>query len=190
MTVNTTSSTAVTRTWSVKRGGNLTDKNVLDTEFSFFLAILCLQRRDSLLETLNLNSINQFGFYLFTHKAPSSFGYQYSSEASMLKMAWNDKKETIREKSKTTTFLQILLKIFLIPLTIEPIKNEIRFTFWSKPTMFHIMLYWIPFFAIEIYTVYLGRVSGLTHHIESNSSTIEIYSNWIVYITLITLKLF
>ena len=149
------------------------------------------QRRDSLLETLNLNSINQFGFYLFTHKAPSSFGYQYPSEASMFKMAWNDNKETIRkrEKSKTTIFLQFLLKIFLIPLTIEPIKNEIRFKFWSKPTMFHIMLYWIPFFAIEIYTLYLGRVSGLTHHIESNSSTIEIYSNWMVYITQLSMFL-
>ena len=186
MTVNTTSSTAVTRTWSVKRGGNLTDKNLLDTHFSF-LAILCLQRRDSLLETF-LNSINQFGFYLFTHKAPSSFGYQFPSEASMFKMAWNDKKET-KEKSKTTIFLQFLLKIFLIPLTIEPIKNEIRFKFWSKPTMFHIMLYWIPFFAIEIYTLYLGRVSGLTHHIESNSSTIEIYSNWMVYITQLSMFL-
>ena len=107
----------------------------------------------------------------------------------MYKMAWNDKNETKREKSKTTIFLRFLLKIFLIPLTIEPVKNEIRFTFWSKPTMFHIILYWIPFFAIEIYILYLGRVSGCTQYIESNSSTIEVYSKWMVYITQLSMIL-
>ncbi len=100
----------------------------------------------------------------------------------MYKMAWKDQNETKRDKSKTTKFLRLLVRIFLIPLTIDPTKNEIRFMFWSKPTMFHIILYWIPFYGIEIYTFYAGKVSGLTDHIASNSSTIEQYSKWLQYI--------
>ena len=97
-------------------------------------------------------------------------------------MAWKDQNETKRDKSKTTKFLRLLVKIFLIPLTIDPTKNEIRFMFWSKPTMFHIILYWIPFFGLEIYTFYLGEVTGLTDHIAANSSPIEQYSKWFQYI--------
>ena len=100
----------------------------------------------------------------------------------MYKMAWKDQNETKRDKSKTTKFLRLLVKIFLIPLTIDQTKNEIRFMFWSKPTMFHIILYWIPFFALEIYTLYLGKVSGLTDHIELTSTVIEQYSKWFQYI--------
>ena len=54
--------------------------------------------------------------------------------------------------------------------------------FWSKPTMFHIILYWIPFFALEIYTLYAGKVTGLTDHIATASTTIEQYSKWFQYI--------
>ena len=97
-------------------------------------------------------------------------------------MAWTDKNETKKEKSKTTRFLRSLIKIFLIPITIDPVKNEINFRFWSKPTILHIVLYWIPFFASEIYSLYLANVSGLTDHIDSSSSTIELYSKWMTYV--------
>ena len=107
----------------------------------------------------------------------------------MYKIAWKDKNETKRDKSKTTRFLRILVRIFLIPLKIDPIKNEISFRFWSKPTMGHIILYWIPFFAIEVYTFYLGKVSGYTDHMTSNSSTVEIYSKWMTYILQIAMFL-
>ena len=115
---------------------------------------------------------------------------QNSGETTiMYKMAWNDKKETKRVKSKTAIFLMFLVRIFLIPFKINRVKNEISFKFWSKPTIFHIILYWIPFFAIEISTVYLSKVSGLTEHMTSNSSTIEIYSKWIIYMTQISMFL-
>ena len=94
-------------------------------------------------------------------------------------MAWTDMNETKRDKSKTTIFLRSLIKIFFIPITIDPVRNEIHFRFWSKPTILHIILYWIPFLAIEMFALYLAKVSGLTDHIESNSSTIEMYSKWI-----------
>ena len=100
----------------------------------------------------------------------------------MYKMAWTDKNETKKDNSKTTRFLRFLIKIFLIPITIDPVKNEMNFRFWSKPTILHIVLYWIPFFAIEVYSLYLANVSGLTDHIDSTSSTIEMYSKWMSYI--------
>ena len=107
----------------------------------------------------------------------------------MYKIAWKDKNETKKDKSKTTRFLRILVRIFLIPLTIDSKNNLVSFRFWSKPTMGHIILYWIPFFAIEVYTFYLGKVSGFTDHMESNSSTIEIYSKWMTYILQIAMFL-
>ena len=102
-------------------------------------------------------TIKSIQFPLEQPKQTRSFGYQHSTETIMHKIAWKDKNETKRDKSKTTRFLRILVRIFLIPLKIDPIKNEISFRFWSKPTMGHIILYWIPFFAIEVYTFWLRQ---------------------------------
>ena len=107
----------------------------------------------------------------------------------MYKIAWNEKMDMKKDKSKTTRFLQFLVKIFLIPFTINPTKNEISFMFWSRPTMIHIILYWVPFLSINIYCYYLGEVSGLTNHYVSNYSTPELYSNWIMYIVQLVILL-
>ena len=132
---------------------------------------------------------NRFNLCLCSYRK-LLFWCKNSSDTNMAyKIAWNDKIETKREKSKTTRFLRFLVRIFLIPLTIDSTKNEISFMFWSKPTMIHIIIYWLPFLAICIYCNYLMKVSGLINHFESNSSIVELYSNWIMYIVQLVILL-
>ena len=107
----------------------------------------------------------------------------------MYKMAWIDKKVVKKDVSTTATFLRCMVKIFLVPLTVDKQKNEVRFNVWSKPFMFHVILYWVPFLAIGAYAWYLVEKSGFLASLATRYTPIEEHTAFMTYLQQITMIL-
>ena len=104
-------------------------------------------------------------------------------------MAWFDKIMVKKDVSTTARFLQFMVKIFLLPLTVDKQKNEVRFSVWSKPFIFHVIIYWVPFLAIGTYAWYLDEKTGFIASLATRYTPIEEHTAFMTYLQQITMIL-
>ena len=104
-------------------------------------------------------------------------------------MAWFDKIMVKKDVSTTARFLRFMVKIFLLPLTVDKQKNEVRFKVWSKPLIFHVIIYWVPFLAIGTYAWYLDEKTGFIASLATRYTPIEEHTAFMTYLQQITMIL-
>ena len=76
----------------------------------------------------------------------------------------------------TSKVIQILIKSCLLPIYLE--KNVVKFSFWSKPTMIHLLFYWAPHILAFILYWYTANSSGTLSTFYENSSFAEKFSSF------------
>lgn len=84
----------------------------------------------------------------------------------------------IKSKTVTNTFIRMMIKCCLLPISINHEKNLYQFNFWSRATFIHILLFCTPTgFAAFLYWCALYQ-SGILSNFMENSSFAEKFSSF------------
>ena len=78
----------------------------------------------------------------------------------------------------TSKFIQLLIKSCLLPISLNLEKNVVKFSFWSKPTMIHLLFYWAPNILAFILYWYTANISETLSNFYENSSFAEKFSSF------------
>ena len=84
----------------------------------------------------------------------------------------------MKSATMTSKTIQLLIKSCLLPISFNLEKNVVRFSFWSKPTMVHLLFYWAPHLLAFILYWYTANQSGALSNFYENSSFSEKFSSF------------
>ena len=83
-------------------------------------------------------------------------------------------------RTLTSKFIQVLIKGRLLPISLSFDNNIVRFYFWSKLTMIHLLLFCAPWFFVQNLYWYDTMKSGTLSHFLENSSFAEKFSSFAI----------
>ena len=88
--------------------------------------------------------------------------------------------DLVEMKSRTITSLLIrmMIKSCLLPVSLNFEKNVVRFNFWSRSTMIHLLLFYVPNIAAVFLYWYGCQQGGIFSHFMENTSFAEKFSSF------------
>ena len=84
----------------------------------------------------------------------------------------------MKSRTMTSLLIRMMIKSCLLPLSLNFEKNIVRFNFWSKSTMIHLLLFYAPKIAAVFFYWYGCQQSGILSHFMENTSFAEKFSSF------------
>ena len=84
----------------------------------------------------------------------------------------------IKSRTRTSLFIRLVIKSCLLPVSLNFEKNIVRYNFWSKLTMIHLLLFYAPNIAALFLYWYGCQQSGILSHFMENASFAEKFSSF------------
>ena len=82
----------------------------------------------------------------------------------------------VKSKSVMNSVIKMMIKSHLLPITIE--NNIYKYSFWSKPTLIHLLLFCVPQFVVAILYWSALYQSGTLSNFMNNSTFAEKFSSF------------